>query len=325
MKITATSKTLEVLQSVAKNPYVLDKIKIQETYKNIGRSVNLPANYCKKTATANPVLLGDDCTAIPAPNGGYTLFAAEGMITEFLDSDPWFAGYSAIMVNISDVLSMGGDPVAVTDVIWGKDPQELETIWEGMQAASKAYDVPIVGGHTCYGSSQKALAVSILGHAQNLLTSFDAAPGQSLLMAVDMNGAYYKNHAFWNASTSSHAADLRLKCSILPQIADEKLAFTAKDISMGGLLGTIAMLSHTSEVGFNINIEDVLPAPDEDLEKWLVSFPSFGYILTCDRKNEEKIKQLFKQAGVSCSTIGKATPKEAGIKINYDNTSFQLI
>lgn len=51
--------------------------------------------------------VGDDCAAI-ADGDGYLLLAAEGLLPQFLASDPWFAGWSAVMVNVSDIYAMGG-------------------------------------------------------------------------------------------------------------------------------------------------------------------------------------------------------------------------
>jgi len=232
-----------VLDLVSQNRHVQDKINIQRTYKHVGEEAKLPDSYVTDKKIDPKVKLGDDCTAIPDGHGGYTLFAAEGMIHEFLENDPWFAGYSAIMVNISDILSMGGLPIAVTDTIWGSDSASIEEIWAGMKSASIAYDVPIVGGHTCYGSPTKALSVSIMGTAKRLLSSFTAKPSQKLLMAVDMNGAYYKEKPFWNASTTRSKEELTGKCRVLRTIAENGLSDCAKDISMGGLLGSLAMLA----------------------------------------------------------------------------------
>ena len=62
------------------------------------------------------VAVGDDCAAIP-DGDGYTLFAIEGFMNEFVAGDPWFAGWCGAMVNISDVAAMGGRPVALVDAI----------------------------------------------------------------------------------------------------------------------------------------------------------------------------------------------------------------
>ncbi|WP_109832680.1 sll0787 family AIR synthase-like protein [Reichenbachiella versicolor] len=298
--------TEDIIKAVRSNPYVVDKMNISRTYDKIGSTVSLPKTH-HTSLIAPKIQLGDDCTAIPNGDTGYTLFAAEGMIDSFLTKDPWFAGYSAVMVNISDILSMGGIPTALTDVIWGMDAIDIDEIWEGMKAASIAYDVPIVGGHTCYNSESKALAVSIIGTAKNLLTSFDARAGQRLLMAVDMTGHYYKEYPFWNASTTANREALLRKKMVLKEIADELLATAAKDISMGGLFGTIAMLSNTSQVGFNIDFQNIIPAPDKDWVKWLTSFPSFGFVLTCDEENVEAITKKFESENVVCQDIGLAT------------------
>ena len=65
--------------------------------------------HAPATESAGNIALGDDCAAIPDPvGGGHLLFAAEGMLPAFVESDPWFAGYSAVMVNLSDIAAMGG-------------------------------------------------------------------------------------------------------------------------------------------------------------------------------------------------------------------------
>ncbi|MEA3122387.1 MAG: uncharacterized protein QOH33_1965, partial [Paraburkholderia sp.] len=53
------------------------------------------------------VSVGDDCAAIADANG-YLLFAIEGMVGDFVEAMPWFAGYSGVMVNVSDIYAMGG-------------------------------------------------------------------------------------------------------------------------------------------------------------------------------------------------------------------------
>ena len=65
-----------------------------------------------------------------------------------------------------------------------------------MQAAARAYGVPIVGGHTTHtgsgsGTGNAALGAAVIGHAgDRLITSFDAKPGDHLVIAIDMHGGY---------------------------------------------------------------------------------------------------------------------------------------
>ncbi len=269
----------------------------------MGNSVK-SSTYFKNKVT--DIRLGDDTAAIQQADGSHLLLAAEGIIDGFLTNDPWFAGYSAVMVNISDICAMGGLPVAVTDTLYCMDAASSEQIWKGMLAASTNYGVPIVGGHTCYHSENKALSVSILGKAtEHLLTSFDAQPGEALLLAIDQNGAYYKDYPFWNASTTTAPEILQQRVTLPYQIANELLSSVAKDVSMGGIIGTICMLMNTSKVGVKINLEAITKPAKVSWEKWLISFPSYGYLFTCKASNIKAIQQIFSDNDIQCDHIGQ--------------------
>ena len=133
------------------------------------------------------VPVGDDCAAIP-DGDGFLLFAIEGFMNEFVADDPWFAGWCGVMVNISDVAAMGGRPIAVVDAVWAAGEGQAAPVLDGMRAASAAYGVPIVGGHSNARTDRGQLAVAILGRAKRLLTSFDARPDDRLIAAIDLRG-----------------------------------------------------------------------------------------------------------------------------------------
>lgn len=85
------------------------------------------------------IRVGDDCAAIPEGDG-YLLLAAEGMWHVLVETDPWFAGWCAVMVNVSDIAAMGGRAIAVVDTIWTEDTTKAKPLLEGMIAASLAYN-----------------------------------------------------------------------------------------------------------------------------------------------------------------------------------------
>ncbi|HEY5891674.1 MAG TPA: sll0787 family AIR synthase-like protein [Chthoniobacterales bacterium] len=263
--------------------------------------------YAPAQAVAGAVRVGDDCAAIP-DGDGFLLFAAEGMLESFVAADPWFAGYSAVMVNLSDVASMGGRSLAVVDVLWSSDAEISGEIWEGMSAASRAYNVPIVGGHTTRTKSAGAfLAAAVLGKAGNLITSFDAQPGDDLLMSVDLRGSFHRDKPFWNASVGAPPERLRMDLQLLPTIAERGWCQAGKDISNGGIVGTLAMLLECSGVGAELWLNQ-LPQPlDVDLEKWLISFPSFGYLLSVKPEFSKRVTASFLERDIACKGIGKIT------------------
>lgn len=316
-----TNKILNDLFQLKKHPNVIDKINIHKTYKYLGNLVT-SSNYFQENSSE--IRLGDDAAAIEQEDGSYLLYAAEGIIEDFLHNDPWFAGYAAIMVNISDICAMGGLPVAVTNTIYAKNEGSTSQMWKGMLSASKAYGVPIVGGHTCYHSTNKALSVSILGKSSKyLLTSFDAVPGQELLLAINMNGAYYKDYPFWNASTTTASELLQSQVKALYQIAIKQFSSAAKDVSMGGIIGTLYMLMHTSNVGAEINLEAIPKPQGISWNKWLVSFPSYGYILTAQAKDIQSIQAIFSEQEIQCNHIGTIT-NTGSLLINYNTNQIKF-
>jgi len=255
-------------------------------------------------SNAQSVAIGDDCAAIP-DGDGYLLFAIEGMVSDFVRAMPWFAGYSGVMVNVSDIYAMGGRPLAVVDALWSGNAEDAGDVLAGMAAASEVYGVPVVGGHSNVRSDGAQLAVAIVGRARKLLTSFDARPGDALVMAVDLRGRFEEPYPFWNASVGSPEGRARADFELLPALAEDGLCDAAKDISMAGALGTALMLLECSEAGARIDL-DALPCPaDVDIERWLTAFPSFGFVLSVRREHVGEVLARFAGRDLASAVIGE--------------------
>jgi hypothetical protein len=252
------------------------------------------------------VRVGDDCAAIP-DGDGFLLLAIEGFMNEFVAGDPWFAGWCGVMVNLSDIAAMGGRPMAVVDAVWAAGEDGAAPVLQGMCAASQRFGVPIVGGHTNLTTDRGQLSVAILGRAKRLLTSFDAQPGETLVAAIDLRGRYREPFSNWEAATGAPAERLRGDLELLPLIAEAGLSRAAKDISQGGVVGTGAMLAECSGVGVEIDLARVPAPPGVDPARWLMSFPSYGYLLTATPDNLPAILTRFHARGIAAAAIGTVT------------------
>jgi uncharacterized protein len=252
------------------------------------------------------IAVGDDCAAIP-DEAGYLLLAAEGMLPLLVETEPWFAGWCAVMVNISDIAAMGGRPIAIVDTLWSQSAETAKLIWQGMQAAAQAYGVPIVGGHTNQHSSYNALSVAIMGRATRLISSFNARPGDVLLVAVDLNGKAHPKYPFWNAATEADPVQLRRNLAILPTLAEAELCDAGKDISMGGIVGTLLMLLETSRCGAVLQLEPIPCPVGVPLERWLISFPSYGFLLSVRPNQVIAVQEQFQQQQIACAVVGQVT------------------
>jgi len=252
------------------------------------------------------VPVGDDCAAIK-DGDGWLLFAIEGFMNEFVAGDPWFAGWCGVMVNISDIAAMGGRPLAVVDAVWADGEDNAAPVLAGLRAASERFGVPLVGGHTNIRTDRGQLSVAILGRANRLLTSFDARPGERLVAAIDLRGRYREPFSNWEVATDAPAERLRGDLEVLPRIAEAGLSRAAKDISQGGVIGTAAMLAECSGVGMTIDVRNVPSPGDVDPARWLLSFPSFGYLLSVAPADVAAVTALFEARGIACADIGAVT------------------
>lgn len=249
-------------------------------------------------------LLGDDCAAIP-DGDGYLLLATEGFLNEFVATQPWFAGYCAVMVNVSDIYAMGGRPIAVVDALWSKGEAQARPILEGLAAGARVYGVPVVGGHSNLRNDRAQLSAAVLGRAKKLLSSFAAQPRQKLLAAVDLRGQFREPYPWWDASSAAPPERLRADLELLPLLAETGLCAAAKDISMAGLVGTVLMLLETSGLGGVIDIRTIPCPPDIALERWLCCFPSYGFVLSAPEEHADAIIERFAQRDIACAVIGE--------------------
>ncbi|UTD29980.1 sll0787 family AIR synthase-like protein [Bradyrhizobium sp. WD16] len=261
----------------------------------VARALGLPGTQA--------IAVGDDCAAIP-DGDAYTLFAIEGFMSEFVAADPWFAGWCGVMVNISDIAAMGGRPLAVVNALWADGISGATPLLEGLAAAARSFDVPVVGGHSNLRGASGQLAVAILGRAQRLLTSFDARPGDTLVAAIDLRGRYRPPFLNFDAATLAPPRRLRGDIELLPAIAEAGLATAAKDISQAGVVGTAAMLAECSRVAIDIDPAAVPRPAGVALDRWLMSFPSFGYLLSVPPASTAAVVARFAARDIAAAAIG---------------------
>lgn len=248
---------------------------------------------------------GDDAAILPRA-GGADLLAGEGFIPGFVADDPWFAGWCGVMVNLSDIAAMGGRTVALIDQVWAPDAGTAAPLLQGLKDAAEAYDVPLVGGHTNLDTPDLSFAVSVLGRASAPVTSFDARPGDVLLAAIDHRGAYRNFDNFCAALEAPHAR-LRGDLELLPELAEAALLRAAKDISQGGIVGTALMLAECSGVGIDLDLPVIRPPEGIPLERWMRSFPSFGFLMAVAPADAEAVAARFHSREITCAAIGRVT------------------
>jgi AIR synthase-related protein len=258
-----------------------------------------------KHATDVYALPGDDCAAI-ALGEQYLLHACEGMLAPFVAQYPYFAGWSAVMANLSDIAAMGGRALSLVNSYWQDDASQAELLRQGMQAACRAYGVNMVGGHSHLDAQvQPALAVAIQGIAKRLLSVFHVTSGQKILLAINLKGQFHGDSVYWKCFEQQPSKVLQAQLELLALIAERGLAHAARDISNAGILGSLLMLLEATGSGAVINLHDI-PKPEAvSWSRWLQIFPSYGFVISSESQHCSEVIALFASQGIDCVQIGE--------------------
>lgn len=250
---------------------------------------------------------GDDAAAIPWGDG-YLLLAADGMMTSLIVNEPYAAGKASVMVTVNDIFAMGGRPIGMVNVMASGDDEQRRLMVKGIEKGCRKLQVPMMGGHLHPDApkDQPALSVAILGWATHLLRSFMAQTGDDLVLALDMSGQPgCRSVASWDANSGKTPEELQHRLEVLPMIAENGLAQAAKDVSNGGILGTLAIMMENSGKGADVDL-DAIPRPDAlDFSDWLLCFQSFGFILAVSSSNTPDVLAMFSERGVQAAVVGR--------------------
>ncbi|MGZ4930785.1 MAG: methanogenesis marker 2 protein [Halobacteriota archaeon] len=238
------------------------------------------------------------------------LISADGIWSRLMEADPEWAGYCSILVNVHDIVAMGGTPLALVDVFSASSPDLRNRVLAGMSEAMHKFGVPVVGGHVHPDTTYDALDVAIVGtvKSDSIIYSCKAADGQDIIAAVDLDGRVHPSCSLcWDTTTMKHPETLRQQLQTMKHIGERHLATAGKDISNPGMLGTLGMMLEVSQVGGIVDLERI-PIPEGvDMDLWLKMYPGMGFVLSADPANTPEILRIFEGAGMAAAKIGTIT------------------
>lgn len=116
--------------------------------------------------SVNRLGIGDDCALMEIPEGYQLAITTDTMVENvhfFKGTDPKLLGHKLLAVNLSDLASMGAEPVSVTLALTlpKVDESWLAEFSKGFLALAENYQVDLIGGDTTQGAL--TLTVQALG------------------------------------------------------------------------------------------------------------------------------------------------------------------
>jgi len=265
---------------------------------------------------------GEDAAVIRQDDNAL-LLAADGIWSKLMEADPFWAGYCAVLVNVHDIAAMGGTPLAMVDILSFTNNTLRNEVTRGMQAASKQFCVPIVGGHLHPDTPYSVIDVAILGTVKmnDVIYSSTAETGDRVVAAIDLDGRVHPSCILnWDSVTMKPAETVRKQIGVMQELARRHLVTAGKDISNPGVIGTLGMLLEVSKKGAAIDL-DRIPRPDLQahnitFEHWVRMYPGMGFILTCREEHTAEVCRLFEEAGMTAQAIGEGNDSSS-LAVSY--------
>jgi uncharacterized protein len=244
---------------------------------------------------------GDD-GAVVIEAGMSLVVGGEAILPSFAAADPYGAGVAAVTTNLNDLAAMGAWPLALVDTVTGQRAV-IQQVLEGMRWAAGLYQVPVVGGHLTVTDGHPALSAFGLGRADRPLSAQSAEEGQSLVVGCCIEGRMRADFPFFPSFDERGerlAGDVRL----LAEGASRGWVTAAKDVSMAGLVGSLAMLLECNRLGVTLDLDAMPVPPGVSLEQWITCFPCFAFLLCVPAGLEGECLRAFADRGLAAAVAG---------------------
>lgn len=249
---------------------------------------------------------GDDAAVLP-PDGaaGRLVLAAEAIHPAFVAREPRAAGAAGVVTPLNDLAATGARPLALLDCIVSGSRDVAGLILDGLGAASRLYGVPVVGGHTTVeAGAPPALSTFAVGRARAPLSAGNARAGDHVTLVACLEGEMLEvaDGGFFTHLRGPRRGRAGADLALLADAAEAGEAWAARDVSMPGVAGSLLQLCESAG-GLGAVLElDALPAPaGVPLERWLLTFPSYAFLLIGDPAG---LVDRFRTAGLAAARVG---------------------
>lgn len=209
--------------------------------------------------------VGDDGALLDVPAGEKLVVSTDTTVEDVHFRRSWLTaeeiGWRATQAALSDLAAMGARPLGVLLALTVPRDWRLElpALAEGIAAATRGAEAPIVGGDVTAGD-RLALSITVLGHAASPLTRAAARVGDALYVTGALGGPGAALAAWTSGGAPNAAARARFARPEARIAAGAWLAAhgatAAIDLS-DGLAGDVAHLAAASDVSCVLELEAI--------------------------------------------------------------------
>lgn len=267
--------------------------------------------------------IGDDAACVEVPAGYQLLISMDTLTAEVHFKSDWDAydiAWKAVMVNISDIAAMGGEPCWITLALTLPDADEgwIKRFSQGLHAALARYNLTLIGGDTTKGPLSITLTVHGLIPSGLAVTRSGAKPGDKIWVSGTL-GAAALAVSFLGDGKNPEAGDLAIMMNKLlrpvPRVDLAEIlrtfAVAAIDIS-DGLAADLNHICTASKTGACLNRESIPVHPcvkkyrsDDAVELALHGGDDYELCFIIAAEQEKAFISMLKSSRISSTCIGR--------------------
>ncbi|MFW9818177.1 MAG: AIR synthase related protein [Candidatus Thorarchaeota archaeon] len=313
-----------IAESIRNNPNISEK-----------KEINPIVQYIDKNSFKSLKIftdIGEDSASIE-DNEKLVLVTTDRIQTSFIENFPFGAGFSSILVSVDDIYACGGTPLAASIIISVKDSKGCNEILRGICEGSNKFQVPIIRGHTNVRSECFELSSTMIGeiNKSDYISAGGAQVDDDIILVVDFDGKIGKaSKLYYDTTTFKSSQEVLEKRKAMNIIALKHLANASKDVSNGGVFGTILQMIKYSEVGADISVKDIKIPPilvdnRYNLETYIKMYLTTSFIISTPTINSDKAIEVFGEHKMNAQVIGKIIRQKNLLKINDGTKSIEVL
>lgn len=264
--------------------------------------------------------IGDDCALLALDSGEQLAVSVDTLVEGvhfYMDAPPDQVGYRAVVTALSDLAAMGAKPKAITLALTlpAADETWVRQFARGIEQATLAYDVELIGGDTTQGPLTVSVTVMGAVPTSQALTRCGARPGDKVYVSghtgdaaaalTVMNGAWlgHRQHKEYLLNRFYRPC---ARIDLGQQLRG--IASSALDIS-DGLLADAQHICERSQVGITIHSQQLplspalqsVPDNNQALSWALTGGDDYELLFTVAPQHQDKVPD-------NCSCVGEVTP-----------------
>ncbi len=306
----------------------LKKIKIEEAFFKILSSPNhsskdwVTKQYDQMVMCDTVLRSGSDAAVIRVHKKKKGIAVTVDSSAHYCKSHPLTGGKQIVCENYRNLISVGAQPMAITNCLNFGNPENSEVMGEfveclkGIKEACEFLNFPVVSGNVSFynGTNKKNIyptpvigGVGLIKKISNTMNHF-FKKNNSLIILIGKTFGHLEQSCFLRENFSINEGlppEINLlneknNGDIVLKLINEKLLLSVHDVSSGGLLITLSEMSMKTNFGCLIK----KPKSLTNHLKFFFGEDQGRYVIEVEQKNIKEVENLLKKNNIFFEIIG---------------------